>query len=99
MKLKNWLRKSEMTHEQFAEIIGVSRPTISDWVNEKIFPNQEHRELITEVTDGKVKSKDFKYPAAKIVNKKIDDIKNVSRTTRWRNRKRGWGISNYRKRS
>jgi transcriptional regulator with XRE-family HTH domain len=95
MKLKTWIAQNKVTHEQFSESIGVSRVTVTDWVNEKTFPTQEHREMILEATQGKVKPSDFAYPASKITNK-IDEIPNISRITRWRNEKKGWGIINFR---
>ena len=38
-KIKNARIKAEFTQEQAAEALGVSRQTVSNWENEKIYPD------------------------------------------------------------
>ncbi len=63
MTLIQFLKKSNITREQFAEMIGVDRVTVYRWETGKAFPIR-HMARITAATGGKVTANDFYRGAA-----------------------------------
>jgi len=54
MKLRDWLKKHEMTQADFAKGIGVSKSTVTYWLNGKQGPNRNTHKRIKEFTNGAV---------------------------------------------
>ena len=60
MKLKTWLKGRQMSHRDFAELIGVSsRVTVSRYVSGGRIPSRAVMARISEVTGGAVTANDF----------------------------------------
>lgn len=59
MKLKEYLDENGIKNEFFAKKIGVTKSTLSTWINNKCFPRREKIILIEKETNGKVKAKDW----------------------------------------
>lgn len=49
-KLKQYLIASGMTQKDLAERLGVSQPTISDWLRNVTFPSSENLREICKIT-------------------------------------------------
>ena len=49
-RLQQYLKDSEMTQAQLAAAIGVSQPTISDWINGHMSPSFDRLIVISRVT-------------------------------------------------
>ena len=64
MKLSEYLKTKNLTHEKFADLVGVKRPFITNIVNGKRNPSIHLARRIEEVTDGKVPLKDLLHPEA-----------------------------------
>ena len=63
MTLSQFLKRSNITREQFAETLGVDRITVWRWETGKAFPIR-HMTKITAATGGKVTANDFFRGAA-----------------------------------
>lgn len=48
-RLSDLLNKSRFTETSFANLLGVSRQTVNNWINSKVEPRKEHRDLIAQV--------------------------------------------------
>jgi transcriptional regulator with XRE-family HTH domain len=48
--LRDWLASTETTQAALAKQLGVSQPTISDWVRGNIFPDVENLRRLSAVT-------------------------------------------------
>jgi transcriptional regulator with XRE-family HTH domain len=49
-KLKKYLEAAEMTQAEFATAVGVSQPTVSDWVNGEMSPSLGNLVALSEIT-------------------------------------------------
>ena len=58
MKLVNYLKRNQITRDEFAAMIGVDRVSVWRWENGRVFPLR-HLEAIARATDGKVTANDF----------------------------------------
>ena len=54
MKLRDWLRKHEMTQSKFAKAIGVNKSSVTYWLQGKQGPNRNTQRKIKEFTNGAV---------------------------------------------
>ena len=54
MRLREWLKKHEMTQSHFAKAIGVSKSAVTYWLNGKQGPNRNTYKRIKEFTNGAV---------------------------------------------
>lgn len=59
MRLAEYLSENNLTHERFAEIVGVSRPTVTHWLRGGRIPEFQHLQRVIEVTSGAVTANDF----------------------------------------
>ena len=59
-ELAFWLKTEGRKQKWLAEICGVDRATVSQWVRGKWVPQPAHRAKINEVTDGAVKEEHWK---------------------------------------
>ena len=59
MKLSEYLKKNKISQEKFAELVGVTRPFITNIANGKKNPSIQLAGRIEEVTKGKVTLKDL----------------------------------------
>jgi transcriptional regulator with XRE-family HTH domain len=48
--LRNWLTESKKTQAELAQALGVSQPTVSDWLKGKFSPNARKLKAISEYT-------------------------------------------------
>ncbi len=48
--LQTYLKDKDITQAQFAERVGVSQPTVSDWINGHIYPSGEKLLEISRIT-------------------------------------------------
>ena len=64
MKLRDYLKKHNITQEKFAELIGVTRPWVTCIVNEQRNPSINVIIAIEKVTNGEVTTKDLFNPKA-----------------------------------
>jgi transcriptional regulator with XRE-family HTH domain len=48
--LRTWLSESEKTQAELAKALGVSQPTVSDWLKGKFSPNAKKLKAISEYT-------------------------------------------------
>jgi len=62
MKLAEYLKKHNLTHEKFAEKIQVSRPLVTRLVNKKRNPSSHLMKMIEEETNGEVTMQDLFNP-------------------------------------
>lgn len=60
MKLGRYLFTHRIKHEAFATQIGVSRVSVSHWVNGRQIPSQRKMVAISRVTWGAVTPEDFR---------------------------------------
>jgi transcriptional regulator with XRE-family HTH domain len=49
-RLRTWLTEADKTQAQFAKEMGVSQPTVSDWLNGRISPTAGKLRKISEHT-------------------------------------------------
>lgn len=49
-KLKKYLEAADMTQAEFATAVGVSQPTVSDWVNGEMSPSLGNLVALSEIT-------------------------------------------------
>lgn len=49
-RLAEYLEDTETSQAEFARAIGVSQPTVSDWINGEKFPSAQKLKLIVGVT-------------------------------------------------
>lgn len=54
MKLAEYLKKYNLTHEKFADMIGVTRPLVTRLVNKRTNPSSQVVKRIELVTKGEV---------------------------------------------
>jgi len=59
MTLSEYLQLKELTHDQFAELSGVPRPTITRLVKSGARPDWKNMERIRKATGGKVSPNDW----------------------------------------
>lgn len=59
MTLQEFLEKNEMTEAEFAQLIGKNQTTVGRYKRLEHLPNVEMILKIEEVTNGKVKFKDW----------------------------------------
>jgi len=64
MKLLDYLKKHKLTHENFADMVGVKRPFITNILNGKKNPSAALVNNIQLVTKGAVTFKDLFNPGA-----------------------------------
>ena len=62
IKLRQFLQRSNMTHQELADAIGVLRPTVALYLSGERVPTPEVMARIQEVTAGAVRPEDFKSP-------------------------------------
>lgn len=58
MELQTYLHKKKLTHEQFADMVGVSVQSVRNWISGIKKPTR-HLPKIIETTNGKVTANDF----------------------------------------
>ena len=66
MKLARWLAECRMTQTEFAAWLGVSRLTVSSWINEHKAPSPPLMAAISRATRGKVGPRDFPLQSAAV---------------------------------
>lgn len=59
MKLKLWLEETDIRQADFARMLGISQPTVSQLANGARYPKMELALKIRDVTKGKVKLEDW----------------------------------------
>ncbi len=59
MNLSDWIKIKRLTTIQFAEMLGVSQPTVSRWINGVLFPSKKSMTAIMKTTNGEVSPNDF----------------------------------------
>lgn len=59
MRLQQFIKGREMTHEAFARLVGVSQATINRYVRGERFPSPEMIRRIGEATGGAVTVSDW----------------------------------------
>ena len=59
MKLSEYLKETGLTQENFADLVGVTRPFITNILNGKKSPSIQLAGRIEEVTKGKVSLRDL----------------------------------------
>lgn len=73
MYLKDYLKKMDISQAKFSQQIGVKQNTISRWINNCMFPSNNHMLKIINVTGGAVNYEDFAFknyvsPKVAIIN-------------------------------
>lgn len=48
--LKTYLERKEISQAQFAQLVGVTQPTVSDWINGRMLPSTDRLVEISRVT-------------------------------------------------
>lgn len=48
--LKTYLERNEISQAQFAQLVGVTQPTVSDWINGRMLPSTDRLVEISRVT-------------------------------------------------
>lgn len=48
--VKRWFERTDMTIDQFAEMVGVSRMTVHRWFARKSYPNERHIRIIQQIS-------------------------------------------------
>lgn len=61
MQLSEYLNQKNLSHADFAQLVGVDPVTVHRWVNGRRFPLY-HLEQIRRATNGKVTADDFALP-------------------------------------
>jgi len=51
--LQQYMKMSSMTHDQFSKAVGVSRQTVSSWVNGHSLPNQNKFDKLIDVISNR----------------------------------------------
>ena len=59
MHLSEYLIENNLTQQNFADMLNVSQPTVSKWLQGLTRPSWEVIKLITEETEGAVTANDF----------------------------------------
>lgn len=59
MELQEYLKKRNLTTEQFAKLIAVSQGAVSRYATGKRFPSRDILRRIDAATKGKVRANDF----------------------------------------
>lgn len=59
MKLREWLKTNRIKGYEFANRIGVSPPTISEYCAGQAWPSRDKMEAIARETNGEVTANDF----------------------------------------
>ncbi len=59
MNLNDWIKTKNLTTSQFAEMLGVSQPTVSRWINGVLFPSRKSIAAIIKTTNGEVSANDI----------------------------------------
>lgn len=59
MKLADWLKSQNMTHDDLARQLGCDRSSVTKWVGGRLPRNKDVLKRIRELTDGKVTANDF----------------------------------------
>jgi DNA-binding transcriptional regulator YdaS (Cro superfamily) len=59
MNLSDYIAEQSLTHQAFADLLGVTRPTVSYWLAGKTRPAPVSAALIIQLTRGKVTPDDF----------------------------------------
>jgi len=62
MKLKDWLKKKQMTQAAFAKLVGSHQVNVCRWANGDVVPSIPSLEKISKVTAGAVGLKDWQKP-------------------------------------
>jgi transcriptional regulator with XRE-family HTH domain len=60
MTLNDYLKQRNLTHEEFAELLGCDRTTVTKWLDGSRVPSARWAQLIEVRTEGKVKAKDLR---------------------------------------
>jgi predicted transcriptional regulator len=66
MTLAEFLASKPMTEAAFAELIGVSQPTVHRYITRKRFPDRDTILRIEAVTEGTVRPADWYAPEAPV---------------------------------
>lgn len=61
MLLRDYLIEHGLTHEEFASLVGVTRPAVSYWLRGQTRPNPTSAVLIARVTKGAVTAQDLQH--------------------------------------
>ena len=67
MKLSEYLKLKNLTHEKFAKMVGVTRPLITHIINQKRNPSVKLVLQIEKITEGMVKVEDLFCPDSPIL--------------------------------
>lgn len=59
MKLKEFLDKNNLSAYQFAQISGISRQNLSNYITGRKIPRSEHAKIIYKNTKGEITPNDF----------------------------------------
>ena len=59
MKLNDYLKYANISHQEFANSIGVSLSALHKWLYGQRFPNRNHLQKVYEETKGEVTANDF----------------------------------------
>lgn len=60
MTLIEYLKQRNLTHEEFAELLGCDRTTVTKWLDGSRTPSARWAQLIEVRTEGKVKAKSLR---------------------------------------
>jgi len=60
MTLSEYLRRKDLTHDQFAELLGCTRAAVTRWASGSRTPSPKWIKLIERKTARKVRAEDFK---------------------------------------
>ena len=58
MKLKEWIRRNNMTQGEFAALIGIKQCTLSNYINGRFTPSYGMTLVIEKATKGEVTAND-----------------------------------------
>ena len=59
MFLSEWIQQNNLTQQAVADLLGVTRPTVSYWLAGKTRPTPASASIIKRITKGKVRPDDF----------------------------------------
>lgn len=59
MKLRDYLRKEEITPTEFATMVGASKDGVTKWIYGQRMPRKDMLEKIAQKTNGAVLANDF----------------------------------------
>ena len=71
MTLNEYLKQRNLTHEEFAELIGCDRTTVTKWLDGSRMPSARWAQMIEVRTEGKVKAKELRLPPSKGSGQKL----------------------------